>query len=106
MKKITITFPNKSTVVVENGIKAITLLNHFDTSGQKILAVSVNNKICSLEETIDISANLEPVYENTKEGSAIYRRSLCFVLATAAHNVFPKAHLLVGHSLEIGRAHV
>lgn len=102
MKKITITFPNKSTVVVENGIKAITLLNHFDTSGQKILAVSVNNKICSLEETIDISANLEPVYENTKEGSAIYRRSLCFVLATAAHNVFPKAHLLVGHSLGYG----
>ncbi|MFA6937264.1 MAG: nucleoside kinase, partial [Treponema sp.] len=102
MKKITITFPNKSTVVVENGIKAITLLNHFDTSEQKILAVSVNNKICSLEETIEISANLEPVYENTKEGSAIYRRSLCFVLATAAHNVFPKAHLLVGHSLGYG----
>ncbi|MCR5606666.1 MAG: nucleoside kinase, partial [Treponema sp.] len=35
-------------------------------------------------------------------GAAIYRRSLCFVLAYAAHKLFPNTRLLVGHSLDYG----
>src|SRR5574344_1215972 len=103
MKKITITFPDTTSIEVENGIKPLTLMNHFDIpNGKKLLAVMVNNEICSLEDTIDISAELEPVYEDSQDGSAIYRRSLCFVLAAAAHNLFPNARLLVGHSLGYG----
>jgi uridine kinase len=45
---------------------------------------------------------MEPVFEETKDGARIYRRSLCFLLATAAHNLFPGARLLVGHSLDYG----
>jgi len=102
MKKITITFPDQASIVVENGIKPLTLLNHFEQSERKILAVKVNNEVCSLEDTIDISAELEPVYADSSDGAAIYRRSLCFVLATAAHSIFPAARLLVGHSLGYG----
>ena len=102
MKQITITFPDKASIVVENGIKPLTLLNHFEQSGRKILAVKVNNEVCSLEDTVDISAELAPVYADSADGAAIYRRSLCFVLATAAHNIFPNARLLVGHSLGYG----
>lgn len=32
----------------------------------------------------------------------VYRRSLCLLLAAAAHNLFPNARLLVGHSLGYG----
>lgn len=102
MKKTTITFPDNSTIEIENGIKPLTLINHFDQSGRKILAVMVNNEVCSLDETVDVSAELKPVYADSGDGAAIYRRSLCFVLATAAHNIFPKARLLVGHSLGYG----
>ncbi len=102
MKKITITFPDKSTIQVDNEIRPITLLNHLSSDNQKILAVRVNNEICSLDSVININAHIEPVYSNTTEGAAIYRRSLCFVLACATHNIFPNARLLVGHSLGYG----
>ncbi|MDR1747644.1 MAG: nucleoside kinase, partial [Spirochaetaceae bacterium] len=45
---------------------------------------------------------LEPVTLSSTEGSAVYRRSLCFVLAAAAHRLFPGKRLLVGHSLGYG----
>jgi uridine kinase len=102
MKKITITFPDNSSIQVENEIRPVTLMNHFADNGQKILACRVNNEVCPLDSLIDINASIEPVYENTKEGAAIYRRSLCFLLAVAAHNLFPDARLLVGHSLDYG----
>ena len=86
----------------EDEVTAITVLNRLDSNGHKILAVRVNNEISSLFSPINISANILPVYDNTAEGAEIYRRSLCFVLATAAHNLFPGARLLVGHSLGYG----
>ncbi len=102
MKKITLTFPDRSSIVVDNEIRPITLMNRFESNGQKILAVKVNNEIRSLDSVINISAELEPVYENSRDGAAIYRRSLCFVLAAASHRIFPDARLLVGHSLGYG----
>lgn len=103
MKKITLTFPDNSSIQVENEIRPITVLNRFaGTSPESVLAVRVNNEICSLDSVVNISARLEPVYNNTKEGAAIYRRSLCFVLASAAHTLFPGTRLLVGHSLGYG----
>ncbi|MBR4004361.1 MAG: nucleoside kinase, partial [Treponema sp.] len=102
MKKITITFPDGSSVQVENEIRPITLMDHFGKSDKNILAVKVNNEICSLDGIIDINAHLEPVYDDSREGAAVYRRSLCFLLAAAAHSIYPDAHLLVGHSLGYG----
>ncbi len=102
MKKIKITFPDNSTIEVENEIRPITLLNRFEDTGSTVLAVKVNNEICSLDSVININATIEPVYINSMEGAAIYRRSLCYVLAVAAHKLFPKSRLLVGHSLGYG----
>ena len=102
MKKITITFPDNTSIQVENEICPLTLMKHFGDNGQKIMAVKVNNEVQPLDTVVDINAYLEPVYENTKEGAAIYRRSLCFLLAAAAHKLFPDSRLLVGHSLGYG----
>ena len=102
MKKITITFPDETSIQVDNEIRPVTLLNHFGDNGQKILAVRVNNEICSLDSVVNINARLEPVYADSTEGAAIYRRYLCFVLACSVHNIFPNARLLVGHSLGYG----
>lgn len=101
MKKITLTFPDKSVLEVDNEIRPSTILNHFDSS-RRIFAVKVNNEICSLDSPVNVTAYIEPVYDNTKDGASIYRRSLCFVLGAAARNLYPDAHLLVGHSLGYG----
>jgi len=55
-----------------------------------------------LDSPVSITSNIEPVFSDSKDGSAIYRRSLCFVLASAAHKIFPGKRLLVGHSLGYG----
>lgn len=102
MKRITLTFPGGKTLDIENSILPVSILQNFDTSDSDIIAVKVNNLICPLDSPIDVSAELKPVYLKSKDGSAIYRRSLCFLLATAAHNIFPEKHLLVGHSLDYG----
>ncbi len=102
MKKITITFPNNTSIEAEPNIRPLHFVDKFAESGRNVIAVKVNNEICSLDSTIDINATLEPVYEDTKEGAAIYRRSLCFILAVVAHRIFPNSRLLVGHSLGYG----
>ncbi|MBB5217689.1 MAG: nucleoside kinase [Treponema sp.] len=102
MKKITIKFTDNSSIEVENEIRPVTILERLGGNGRKIIAVKADNEIQSLDTPVDISCTLEPVFLDTKEGSAIYRRSLCFVLAAAAQKLFPTARLLVGHSLGYG----
>jgi len=98
----TITFPNGKKIAFENEISPEIILHNFDQPSDQIAALRINNEICSLYQKIDIDAQIEPVLLNSADGAAIYRRSLCFVLATAAHNIFPKKRLLVGHSLGHG----
>ena len=76
MKKITLTFPDHSSIEVQDEIRAITLVNRLtDSTAAKgssghLLAIRLNNEICSLDSLINISAKLEPVYDNTSEGAA------------------------------------
>ena len=102
MKKIKITFPDNSFIEAENEIRPILFLEKFNAQNKKIVAVKVNNEICSLDSPVNITSSIEPVFSDSKDGSAIYRRSLCFVLAAAAHKIFPGKRLLVGHSLGYG----
>lgn len=104
MKQIKITYPDKTTETFENDIRPLILLEKLTegANDRKVIAVKVNNEICSLDAPINISAQIEGVFLDTKEGASIYRRSLCFVLAAAANNLFPGTRLLVGHSLGYG----
>ena len=78
------------------------LIKNFNLPEEKILAVRINNEICPLDTEITYTSNIEPVLNNTKSGSAVYRRSLCLLLAAAAYRLYPEARLLVGHSLGHG----
>ncbi|MBQ0040104.1 MAG: nucleoside kinase [Treponema sp.] len=101
MNKIKITFPDNSIIESETEIRPLIFIDHFK-SDKKLVAVKVNNEVCSLATPINISAKVEPVYADTKEGSSIYRRSLCFILAASAHKLFPGKRLLVGPSIAYG----
>lgn len=102
MKNINITLPNGKVFSVLSGTTALELLNEFDKSDSPIVAVLINNKISSLQEKLIYNAIISPIYLNSKEGCQVYRRTLCFLLAAAAHKIFPKRRLLVGHSLGHG----
>lgn len=89
-------------LTVESGTQVFELLNYFSENSENIYAVKINNELCSLEKRLQYTSTLEPVLSSTKDGAAIYRRSLCLLLATAAHKLFPDTRLVVGHSLDYG----
>lgn len=101
-EKITITYPDGKLSEIKKGTYASELLENFRGKEESVLAVKLNNKIYSLDQKIKYSCKIEPVFINTKDGSNVYRRSLCLLLAAAAHNLFPESKLLVGHSLGYG----
>ena len=98
---ITLTFSNGKTLETNPEITAYDVLENFDDT-KNLVAVKINNEVCSLNQSIKVNSNIEPIYINSTEGSSIYRRSLCFVLAAAAQKIFPDKRLLVGHSLGYG----
>jgi len=89
----------QKTISCASGTKASSLLEHFGDVKNSIAAVRENNEIRPLGTSLLVNANLEPVFLNSSEGMMIYRRTLSFVLAVAARNVFPNDGVYVGHSL-------
>jgi uridine kinase len=81
------------------GIIADTLLPHFGIAENAVVALRVNNEIRPLKTRLEVNSRLEPVLMDSPEGAMIYRRSLSFILAIAARELFPDKRLYVGHSL-------
>ena len=102
MNTITLTLSGEKTMQAAAGCKASDLLDFFEEPASSIIAVRFNNEICSLIQPLQNSGTLEAVCTGSSEGSAIYRRSLCFLLAAAANELFPGKRLAVGHSLGYG----
>lgn len=67
-----------------------------------LVAVLVNNEAVPLQHGLTVNCVLAPVHLDSRQGLAIYRRSLCFLLSMAALRTFPKRRLIVGHSLGQG----
>jgi len=99
MNNIQITFPNKKTVECPYASPASSLVEHFGIPAQEIAAVRVNNEIRPLGTSLLVNAAIEPIPIDSPEGAMIYRRTLSFVLAIAARNIFPTRGVYVGHSL-------
>jgi uridine kinase len=98
--KVTLAGPGKNeTFDCPFGVIADTLLPHFAIAENAIIALRVNNEIRPLKTRLEVNSILEPVLMDSPEGAMIYRRSLSFMLAIAARELFPNKSLYVGHSL-------
>lgn len=64
-----------------------------------VVAAFVNNEVRSLSYRLFVNASIRPVYLDSSTGQLVYRRSLGFALAIAAHRALPEQRLLIGHSL-------
>ncbi|MDR3284590.1 MAG: nucleoside kinase [Treponema sp.] len=99
MKSIILRFPNGKELDSEAGKTPADFLAGFDQEKDAIFAVKFNNELTPLGKRLMVSGSLEPVLKETREGSAVYRESLRFVLSASCHALFPGAKLLIGHSL-------
>ena len=87
---------------VEAGSQVFSFMPEFNINGARLVAAKVNNELCSLDSTLEFDCKIEPVYNNTKEGMSVYRRSLCLLMAAAAHKLSPETRILVGNSICYG----
>src|SRR5574344_2617546 len=99
---LSVKFPSGKEIFVPYGTPAGTLLPNFNESAEHILAVRINNEVNPLDKNLEINCTVEPVTDTSKDGSLVYRRALCLLLAAAAHKLFPGSRLLCGHSLGYG----
>lgn len=87
---------------VQAGAQVFSFMPEFNINGTRLVAAKVNNELCSLDSSLEYDCKVEPVYNNTKEGMSVYRRSLCLLMAAAAHKINPKTRILVGNSICYG----
>ncbi len=87
------------TVETEKGTQVFSFMPGFSLNGNQLVAAKVNNELCSLDSELEYDCKVEPIYNNTREGMAVYRRSLCLLLAAAAHKLNPNTRILVGNSI-------
>ena len=99
MNEIHIKFPNGKSIGCTYGTRASSVIENFGINVDSIAAIKVNNEIRPTGTSLLMNASVEPVLVDSPEGVMIYRRTLSFVLAIAAQNIFQDDGVYVGHSL-------
>ncbi|HUX19993.1 MAG TPA: nucleoside kinase, partial [Spirochaetia bacterium] len=101
MQTIVVTLPNGKAKEVPYGTRVNEFIGEpeFANPEYPIVAALVNNELTSLSFKIEVDSALDVVMLNSDQGARVYRRSLCFLLAIAAEELFPDRTLVIGHSL-------
>ena len=104
MKKINVTLPSGKKIQAPHGTRIHELLAQETSSNNPLPATAamVNNELASLSFKIKVDTKIKAVYPNDEAGALIYRRSLSFLLAKAAADIFPRRNLVISHSLGSG----
>jgi uridine kinase len=102
MNTIQVNFSGGASKTYPEGTRLEGMVDGFGSPEGALAAIKVNNEILPLSTRLEVNANLEPIFLDSPEGMMIYRRSLAFLLAVAARDLFPERNLYVGHSLGNG----
>ena len=102
MNEIEVRFADGTRLRCPYGTRAEALSGRFGVLSAPLIAVRSNNEIVPVATRLEINALLEPVTLDTSDGAMVYRRSLAFILAVAAREIFPSRRLCIGHSLGNG----
>lgn len=68
----------------------------------RYLAAIANNRLRELTYQPPCDEYIEPLDITTSEGIRIYRRSLAFLLITAAHELYPNAEIFIDYTVPYG----
>jgi len=105
MHQVTIRYPSGKSLSFPSGIKVSEATAGFGAMAQPLAAVLVNNELQSLEAHVLTNCTMEPVLIDSAQGAFAYRRSLCFLAAIAARELFPQRDLVVGQAIGYGFYH-
>jgi uridine kinase len=67
-----------------------------------VIAALINGELRELTHQMWSDARVDPVFLSDSDGVRIYRRSLSFLLVTAARELFPEAQIFVDYTLPFG----
>ena len=101
-KNIQITMPNGKTLEAPKGTTLEQFVRFYSNEKFKYLAALVNGKLRELTNKPRYSEKIFPLDLTTSEGVRIYRRTLSFVLVTAAQEIFPKAEIFIEYTVPYG----
>jgi len=102
MRQVTVTYASGEEVAYPAGVKALDVIGKMGSLKWPLAAVLVNNELKSLEAQLLTDCHIEPITIDTTQGATTYRRSLCFLLAIAARQLYPKRRLMAGMAIGTG----
>lgn len=102
MHAITVTVKGRAPMIVSAGTRISELLPSVDEKGFPVLGAIVNNMVVSLFVPLITDATIAPLTIGDEHGWAIYRTSLCFLIAKTAHELFPGLECRVRNSVGSG----
>jgi uridine kinase len=98
LENVKVTFPDKDTKKYPKPLALTELLNHKSLSSKDIIALMVNGEVKSLNSSITFgTAKVAPLLKDSYEGSAMYRRTLVQILATATYQVYSQEFNIIVH---------
>jgi uridine kinase len=105
MRQVTVTYASGERVAYPAGVKAQDVIGKMGSLAWPLAAVLMNNELKSLDAQILTDCRILPVTLDTPQGATTYRRSLCFLLAIAAKQLYPKRRLMAGMAIGTGFFH-
>ena len=105
MRQITITYPSGETAAYPTGVKVHDAVAPLGPFTWPLAAVLANNELKSLDEALLTDCFLKAVTIDSTQGANAYRRSLCFLLAIAARDLYPGRRLMAGMAIGTGFFH-
>ena len=102
MHAVTVTLTGEEPVTVAAGTPIAELVPSKIHGGYPVLGVICNNMVMPLYAGILTDASLAPLCIRDRAGWEIYRHSLCFLMAKAAHELFPGQTCRVRNSMGSG----
>ena len=105
MTMITVTYDSGETATYPLGVKALDVLARSGKLDQPLVAILVDNELKSLDTELESDCKVRAVLADTAAGAAVYRRSLCFLLAIASRELFPERRLIAGMAIGTGFYH-
>ncbi len=105
MRQVTVTYASGESVAYPAGVKAQDVIGKMGSLAWPLAAVLMNNELKSLDSQILTDCEIKPITLDTAQGATTYRRSLCFLLAIAAKQLYPKRRLMAGMAIGTGFYH-
>jgi len=105
MRQVTVTYASGEKLAYPAGVKAQDVIGKMGSLAWPLAAVLVNNELKSLDTQILTDCVILPITLDTAQGATTYRRSLCFLLAIAAKQLYPNRRLMAGMAIGTGFYH-